>query len=286
MTADEPARGGRPGPSSAPGAAPSALVAALAALEHPGARRRFRVAAPGDAAPTFSAIADLRTPAAVAERRAADPVAALGIEELTGSMAFHALAAPLVDLAVGLLVVDGSMLDGDPGCLLARTEGTAVVEVAVPAGVVLLPAGPDGADRVAAWLVDALDPIVALIAPIDAPLRWGAVADLVTVLALGRSRVHGLPAERAWALAVATVAGLRSRRPHPVAVPTRLAVPGPGGAVLALAHRCSCCQWHRAARHLGESVADARCADCPSLDGAVAVDRLAALAADGRLAVP
>lgn len=281
MPDDEPARGPGPGPPS--------ISATLTGLEHPGARRRFRPARAGDTAdPGLVSVADLLDPAAVARRRVADPVATLGIEELTGSMAFHAVAAPLVDLAVGALVTADVVLEAIPGELLLRVEGVGAVEVVVPAEATVAPAAAaDGPAAVADWLVRALDPLVPLVAPVDEALRWGAVADLAVVLALGRQRAQALPVDRTWARAIAVVAELRARRPHPGTGPTRLAVPGPDGVELALARRSTCCQWHRAARHLGEpSVADARCADCPSLDEAVNVARLTALAAAGDLAAP
>ena len=67
------------------------------ALDHDAARRRFRA---GDANPDAVTLRRLVRPEAVAERRAADPVAALDIDELTASMAFHARAARRLDEAV------------------------------------------------------------------------------------------------------------------------------------------------------------------------------------------
>lgn len=258
----------------------------------------------------------------MAERQATDPVAALSIEELTASMAFHALAVAVVDLAVGLAVTAGRLVPVDPGDLLVRLEGVSVVEVVVPVDRdnlrsavavgtfpdrvgrasrggcasevddVVSVAGPaDVADlpgRLASWLVAALDPLVAAVEPVEPAQRWGAVADLVAVLALVRQRLHHLPIEAVWATVSAVIDELRALRPHPTERPTRLAVPVAGcGDPLALARRSTCCQWHRAARQLDEgSVADARCADCPSLDAATSVTRLAALAACGDLAAP
>jgi hypothetical protein len=261
-----------------------ALADVVASLEHPGARRRFGVG-PGPEGDGWRSFASACTPAAVADRAAADPVARLGIDELSGAMAFHGPAAGLVDLVVSALVVRGVGLLIDAEQVAVRFEGPSVVAARV--AVAALVAGPRAAPVVAGSLVGALGPLVAAVAPHDEALRWGAVADLVAVVAAGRCRAQGLDAEATWAVADAVVAALRELRPHPAAGPARLAVEGPDGRPLALARRSTCCQWYRAARHLGkDSVADARCADCPSLDPATNAARLAALARSGDLAVP
>ena len=124
-------------------------------------------------------------------------------------------------------------------------------------------------------MVHALEPLAQAVEPHDPALRWGAVADLVAVLAAARIRAHQLDPDAIWARADDVIAALRALRPHPIEVPGRLG------------RRSTCCEWYRAARHLGEpSVTDARCADCPSLDPAVNVVRLAALAQSGDLANP
>ncbi|MCU1499432.1 MAG: hypothetical protein JWM47_3385 [Acidimicrobiales bacterium] len=259
------------------------LAALLAALDHPGARRRF-TATPGGPPDGVDWV-----PWGAARPEA--PVAGLGIgiPELTGSMAFHGLAAPVVDLATSLFVTSGVTVELDAEGLWVRSEGPSVTEVAVDGG---RPVREVDADEVAAALADVLDPAVAGVEPHDEPLRWGSVADLVTVIALARGRAHGLDPDETWARAAAVVAGLRARRPHPDATPERLRVTGPDGAPLTLTRRSTCCQWYRAARQpadatgAGPSVTDARCADCPSLEAATNIARLAALAASGGLANP
>ncbi|MBA3281742.1 MAG: hypothetical protein H0U29_05880 [Acidimicrobiia bacterium] len=309
---------GADGPGSA-GARSRVLAAALATLDHPAARRRFVAenhsgggGRDDGGRPDRVTWAQFIDPVAVARRRAADQIDGLGIAELTGAMAFHAVAVPVVDLVVSLLVVYGCAIDLDPYDLVLGMDGDRVVEVVVPEAAVRAvfsdPAGPtavaaggigtgwlvdasadDLADRVAALLIAALDPVVALVEPVDAAHRWGAVADLVAVLAAGRQRAQHLPVEPTWAAIYRVVASLRDRRPHPAERPGRLAVPAPagGGQVLALARRSTCCQWYRASRPLGEpSAANARCADCPSLDPDTNVSRLAALARTGDLGRP
>ncbi len=292
-------------PAPVPAAAPS-LDEVLTSLQHPGARRRFgvgpgggraiagrraadhdRVGPGGDheARPTLAAWAASGGPAA---RTAADPVAALDIVELSGALSFHGPAAAVVDLVVSALVVRGVVLAVGPADVTLGFEGPNVVEALVAPAIAPSAAGADGPARCAAALVAALDPLVDVVVPHDPELRWGAVADLAVVLAAGRARAHALDDDATWATALELVEHLRHARPHPVDPPVRLAVPvGEGEPPLALARRCSCCQWHRAARHLGEaSVADARCADCPSLDPAANVARLAALARRGDLVLP
>lgn len=256
-----------------------ALAPALAALNHPPSRRTYRVAADADFLATeegdqgWRPLGGLFTREAVVEHAAADPVASLGIAELTGTMVFHALAVPLVDLVVGLVLVSNATVDPIPGVVLVRFQGPSVVEVALDASSVLI-AEPT-AEQLALALAGALDPLVAVVEPHDAALRWGALADLVCVVAGARLRAHGLDPDDTWDRAEGIVASLRSDRPHPTEAPGR-----PG-------RRSTCCEWYRAARHLGEtSVADARCADCPSLDPAVNASRLAALAEAGDLANP
>lgn len=237
----------------------------------------------------------------MAERRATDSVAALGIDELSAYLAFHALAVAVVDLGVGLLLTAGRVVPVEPSDLLVRFDGASVVDVVVPAdNVAAVVHGhvghrdrvdPDAAERpgrLASWLVLALGPLVAAVEPVEPAPRWGAVADLVAILALVRQRAHDLPADEVWSTAMAVVDELRSLRPHPAERPTRLAVPSPsGGEPLLLARRSTCCQWYRAARRLDEaSVADARCADCPSLEPGTNVARLAMLAYRGDLAAP
>ncbi|QXC61134.1 hypothetical protein KSP35_22955 [Aquihabitans sp. G128] len=262
----------------------------LAALAHPDARRRFVVAPATGSAPEADGWVrydDLASAAAVRVRRRTDPVAGLGIEELTAAMAFHAVAVPVVDLAVSLLVLGGPQVRLRGRRLWARSEGHAVTEVAVDPEA-FGPAEPASADpdAAAADLVAVLGAAASLDEG-DVALRWGAVADLVVVLALVAARRHGRDQQVVRAQADAVVAGLRARRPHPDRPPGALAVPGPTGDVLVLAHRSTCCQWHRAARALdAATVAEARCADCPSLDAATCTARLAALAADGGLGEP
>ena len=257
----------------------SALATALAALNHPASRRTYRVAEDADFLATeeedqgWRPLGGLLTREAVVEQTAADPVASLGIAELTGTMAFHALAVPLVDLVVGLVLVANATVDPIPGVVLVRFQGPSVIEVALDPSSVLV-ANPT-AEEIAIGLAGALDPLVAAVEPHDAALRWGALADLICVVAGARLRAHGLDADNTWDRAESIVAGLRSHRPHPTEAPSRLG------------RRSTCCEWYRAARHLGEpSVADARCADCPSLDPAVNASRLAALAEAGDLANP
>lgn len=273
--------------SAGSGPSPS-LAEVLAAIEHPAARRRFRAAPDASVGPGWTVLGDELAPERIAARAAADPVASLGIGELTASMAFHALAVAPVDLLVAALVVADVVLTVDPGAVLLRHEGTGVAEAAIEAAVAT-PSGDDGTDRVAAALVDLLDPLAVGVVPLDVPARWGAVADLVAVLGSVRRRDHRLDVDRTWQAIDGVVDGLRARRPHPDERPVRLDGPaGPdGGQRLGLARRSTCCQWYRAARHLGEpSVADARCADCPSLDVATNLARLDALAAADGLARP
>lgn len=264
---------------------PPSLAEVLAAIDHPAARRRFRAAPVG---PGWTVLGDELAPERIAARTAADPVAQLGIGELTASMAFHALAVAPVDLLVAALVVADVVLAVDPGAVLLRHEGTGVAEVGIGSAVPS-PSGDDGPDRVAAALVDLLDPLAVGVLPLEVPARWGAVADLVAVLGSVRRRDHRLDVDRTWEAIDGVVDGLRARRPHPDERPVRLDGPaGPGGdRWLGLARRSTCCQWYRAARHLGEaSVAEARCADCPSLDRTVNIARLGALAATDDLARP
>ncbi len=257
----------------------SSLAVALAALHHPAARRRYRLA---DDADFLTVAADDRgwrplgglfTREAVAERGAEDPVTSLGFAELTGTMTFHALAVPLVDLVVSLLLVSDLLVEPLPGVVLVRFEGPKVIEVALDPSSSTVDAPT--ADQVADALVASLDPLVGAIEPQEPALRWGAVADLVCVLAAARIRAHELDPEATWERMDGVVAGLRARRPHPTEAPGRVG------------RRSTCCEWYRAARQLGEpSITDARCADCPSLDPIVNVVRLAALAESGDLANP
>ena len=275
-----------------------ALATGLASLNRSGARRYFRfdyatvpepVAGEG-----WVSLGSLFTADQVAERAGADPVASLGIDELTGTMVFHALAVPLVDLAVSLLTVAELVVDVAPAAVLVRFDGPSVIEVALrsrtaAATMATTATTATGGDQVAQWLVAGLEPLVDAVVPHDPALRWGAVADLVVVIANARARAHGLDAEAGWAASETVVTGLRNRRPHPQYRPGRVMVPAadPAGGMAVLARRSTCCEWYRAARHLGEdSVTEARCADCPSLDPAVNVVRLAALAKSGDLANP
>ena len=268
------------------------LATGLASLNRSGARRYFRfdhATVPEPlAGEGWVSLGSLFTADQVAERARADPVASLGIDELTGTMVFHALAVPLVDLAVSLLTVAGLVVDVAPAMVWVRFEGPSVIEVALhsrTAAATMV----TGGDQVAQWLVAGLEPLVDAVVPHDPALRWGAVADLVVVIANARARAHGLDAEAGWAASETVVTGLRNRRPHPQHRPGRVMVPAadPAGDVAVLARRSTCCEWYRAARHLGEdSVTEARCADCPALDPAVNVVRLATLAKSGDLANP
>ena len=268
------------------------LATGLASLNRSGARRYFRfdhATVPEPlAGEGWVSLGSLFTADQVAERARADPVASLGIDELTGTMVFHALAVPLVDLAVSLLTVAGLVVDVAPAMVWVRFGGPSVIEVALhsrTAAATMV----TGGDQVAQWLVAGLEPLVDAVVPHDPALRWGAVADLVVVIANARARAHGLDAEAGWAASETVVTGLRNRRPHPQHRPGRVMVPAadPAGGMAVLARRSTCCEWYRAARHLGEdSATEARCADCPSLEPAVNVARLAALAKSGDLANP
>ncbi len=214
--------------------------------------------------------------------------------EVGGAITALRVCAPVIDLAVSLLVVHRIAVPLPPdGVLLAlddrrRVAGIALreatflvddgdaqkVTAAVPTGE--LPAPGSLGSYLASQLVDLLQPIFqALRSRSRYGLRgmWGQAVDEIAAAAMRRARLLGLDQAAAWQIAAELTDALAAVQPLVRRRPSAYSVSWPGGKAT-LAIKGSCCLYFKVSAHCD---VHRYCSTCPLLADEERAPRIASL---------